>query len=351
LALLEQIRRRRAIVERGAADRRIRDLERYNDHIIQNMNSALVVVDAEARVTACNPPAERILGQRAEAIHGRALGPGLDGPARLLQRALAEGARFRGAESEIAREDGSIVPIGISCSPILDSDGVRIGAVATFQDLSEIRQLQRQVLESEKLASLGQLSAGVAHEINNPMGFIHANLAQMAEYVRDLRRAWTRAEELLKAVGGGSPDEIRHCAERLAGAAEEVDVEFLLADLAKAIRESQEGSERIRHIVSDLRDFSRQDSGHRVLTDVNQIGELREGEILVCPVTAPSWAPVFAKIRAAVSDIGGSMSHAAIVAREYGMPAVVGTGDATKRIRTGDTIRVDGDRGTVRVLG
>jgi pyruvate,water dikinase len=88
----------------------------------------------------------------------------------------------------------------------------------------------------------------------------------------------------------------------------------------------------------------------RVLLDVNQIGELREGEILVCPVTAPSWAPIFTKIKAAVSDIGGAMSHAAIVAREYGMPAVVGTGDATKRISTGDTIRVDGDRGTVRVL-
>ncbi|MBO0804310.1 MAG: hypothetical protein J2P25_14700 [Nocardiopsaceae bacterium] len=88
----------------------------------------------------------------------------------------------------------------------------------------------------------------------------------------------------------------------------------------------------------------------RVLHDVNEIGSLREGEILVCPVTAPSWAPVFGKIKAAVSDIGGSMSHAAIVAREYGMPAVVGTGDATRRIRTGDRIRVDGDRGTVRVL-
>ena len=88
----------------------------------------------------------------------------------------------------------------------------------------------------------------------------------------------------------------------------------------------------------------------RVLHDVNEIGSLREGEILVCPVTAPSWAPVFGKIKAAVSDIGGAMSHAAIVAREYGMPAVVGTGDATKRIRTGDRIRVDGDRGTVRVL-
>jgi phosphohistidine swiveling domain-containing protein len=68
----------------------------------------------------------------------------------------------------------------------------------------------------------------------------------------------------------------------------------------------------------------------RVLRDVNEIGQIREGEILVCPVTAPSWGPVFGKIKAAVSDIGGTMSHAAIVAREYGMPAVVGTGQATQ---------------------
>jgi pyruvate, water dikinase len=88
----------------------------------------------------------------------------------------------------------------------------------------------------------------------------------------------------------------------------------------------------------------------RVLHDVSEISSLRDGEILVVPVTAPSWAPVFAKIAAAVSDIGGAMSHAAIVAREYGLPAVVGCGDATKRIRTGDRVRVDGDRGTVRVM-
>jgi pyruvate,water dikinase len=88
----------------------------------------------------------------------------------------------------------------------------------------------------------------------------------------------------------------------------------------------------------------------RVLLSVNDIGQVRDGEILVCPVTAPSWGPVFGKIRAAVSDIGGTMSHAAIVAREYGMPAVVGTGTATKRIRTGQRVRVDGDRGVVTIL-
>jgi pyruvate,water dikinase len=88
----------------------------------------------------------------------------------------------------------------------------------------------------------------------------------------------------------------------------------------------------------------------RVLKNVNDIGQVREGDILVSPVTTPSWGPVFPKIRAAVSDIGGTMSHAAIVAREYGMPAVVGTGRATKRIVTGQRIRVDGDNGVVTIL-
>ena len=88
----------------------------------------------------------------------------------------------------------------------------------------------------------------------------------------------------------------------------------------------------------------------RVLLAVNEIAQVKEGEILVCPVTSPSWGPVFNKIKAAVSDIGGTMSHAAIVAREYGMPAVVGTGSATKRIKTGQRLRVDGDTGIVTIL-
>jgi pyruvate,water dikinase len=88
----------------------------------------------------------------------------------------------------------------------------------------------------------------------------------------------------------------------------------------------------------------------RVLRAVNEIGQVREGDILVSPVTTPSWGPIFPKIKAAVSDIGGTMSHAAIISREYGLPAVVGTGVATKRIRTGQRIRVDGDNGIVTIL-
>lgn len=88
----------------------------------------------------------------------------------------------------------------------------------------------------------------------------------------------------------------------------------------------------------------------RVVKSVKEIGRLEEGDILVCQVTNPTWAPIFQKISAAVSDIGGSMSHMAIVAREYGLPAVVGTGNATQKIRDGQRIRVDGGRGTVTIL-
>jgi pyruvate,water dikinase len=77
---------------------------------------------------------------------------------------------------------------------------------------------------------------------------------------------------------------------------------------------------------------------------------VQPGEILVCRITAPSWAPVFTKIAAAVSDIGGIMAHTAIVSREYGLPAVVGTGFATQRIETGREIEVNGDDGVVTLL-
>lgn len=88
----------------------------------------------------------------------------------------------------------------------------------------------------------------------------------------------------------------------------------------------------------------------RVVRSADQLSEIQPGEILVAPVTAPSWAPVFGKIAATVTDIGGMMSHASIVCREYGLPAVTGTGNASSTIRTGQRLRVDGGAGTVTLL-
>ncbi|MEU8527401.1 PEP/pyruvate-binding domain-containing protein [Streptomyces sp. NPDC048629] len=88
----------------------------------------------------------------------------------------------------------------------------------------------------------------------------------------------------------------------------------------------------------------------RVVATVEEGESLRPGEILVTTVTNIGWTPLFTRISAIVTDVGANLSHASIVARELGIPAVVGCGNATTRIRTGQRIRVDGGRGTVEVL-
>jgi pyruvate,water dikinase len=88
----------------------------------------------------------------------------------------------------------------------------------------------------------------------------------------------------------------------------------------------------------------------RVLRALPEAAELRQGEVLVAETTAPPWTPLFATAAAVVTDTGGILSHCAVVAREYRIPAVVGTAAATAAIRSGQMVEVDGDRGIVRVL-
>jgi phosphohistidine swiveling domain-containing protein len=87
-----------------------------------------------------------------------------------------------------------------------------------------------------------------------------------------------------------------------------------------------------------------------VLSGPEDFGQMRPGEVLVAGITTPAWTPLFAMASAVVTDVGGPLSHSSIVAREYGIPAVLGTGVATRRIRNGQSIRVDGDTGTVTLL-
>jgi pyruvate,water dikinase len=88
----------------------------------------------------------------------------------------------------------------------------------------------------------------------------------------------------------------------------------------------------------------------RVLGGPQDFGQMQPGDVLVASITTPAWTSLFAMASAVVTDIGGPLSHSSIVAREYGIPAVLGTAVATRRIRSGQLIRVDGDAGTVSLL-
>jgi pyruvate,water dikinase len=88
----------------------------------------------------------------------------------------------------------------------------------------------------------------------------------------------------------------------------------------------------------------------RVVRTVDEFDDVTDGDILVCQMTNPAWVVLFTKIAGLVTDTGGTTSHPAVLSREFGIPAVIGTSDATHRIRTGDRIRVDGSAGVVDIL-
>ena len=88
----------------------------------------------------------------------------------------------------------------------------------------------------------------------------------------------------------------------------------------------------------------------RVVRTVADFDQVSEGDILVCQMANPAWVVLFTKISGLVTDTGGTTSHPAVLAREFGVPAVVGVSEATYRINTGDRIRVDGDAGSVDII-
>jgi signal transduction histidine kinase len=111
--------------------------------------------------------------------------------------------------------------------------------------LSKVEDAQQQLLQSEKMAAIGQLAAGVAHEINNPVGFVNSNLGTLKAYV-------TQLLNIISAYEGGTPDDITT-------ARKAADIEFLREDLPSLVAESQEGLNRVTKIVKDLKDFSHVD--------------------------------------------------------------------------------------------
>lgn len=115
---------------------------------------------------------------------------------------------------------------------------------------------QEQLLQSEKLASIGQLAAGVAHEINNPIGYVHSNLGSLQEYVGNL---FALIDVYERAIRAPDPHAMRS---EIDATRERLDVDFISRDLPQLLTESRQGIERVTGIVRDLRDFSRSDREH-----------------------------------------------------------------------------------------
>ncbi|MDT4288340.1 bacteriohemerythrin [Methylomonas sp. MO1] len=127
----------------------------------------------------------------------------------------------------------------------------------------QLQETQAHLVQSEKMASIGQLAAGVAHEINNPLGYIYSNLNSLKQYIQELTKAAELAERLAGQLADNHPD-----AQAFKQFKNAVDLDFLKGDAADLVEESLEGATRAKKIVQDLRDFSRIDKQGREMFDL-----------------------------------------------------------------------------------
>ena len=135
--------------------------------------------------------------------------------------------------------------------------------------LSDLQNTQSQLLQAEKLASIGQLAAGVAHEINNPVGFVKSNLGTIEEYRADLTDL-LESYEILEAVLNKEDKPAQKILKDIQAMRDEIDIDFIQDDYAKVIEESIEGMERVAKIVADLKDFAHVDKAEIEHVDINR---------------------------------------------------------------------------------
>jgi PAS domain S-box-containing protein len=143
------------------------------------------------------------------------------------------------------------------------------------ETIKQLQKTQAQIIQSEKMASIGQLAAGVAHEINNPVAFVNSNLNTMTQYQTQLADLLQKSMKIITALTNGGdcgqlPDFLVAAAADIQDLAEDVDLEFLYEDFPQLIEESLEGAVRIRKIVGDLKDFAHPGEQDRIAADINQ---------------------------------------------------------------------------------
>jgi len=174
-------------------------------------------------------------------------------------------------EARLENAEGEKIDVIITKAPYLADKGKSGGIVGTFTDITErkqseimLQQMQGQIVQQEKMASIGQLAAGVAHEINNPMGFITSNLTSLGKYAGRLDEYIAALQQSL----GSCPthpdmDAIDKLRQKL-------KVDYIISDVCELVNESLDGANRVRRIVQDLKSFSRVDQVECCRTNLNE---------------------------------------------------------------------------------
>ena len=252
--------------------------------VIEQTPLGVIEWNLEFKVVGWNPSAEKIFGYRAEEIldlHAIQIVPEADRPhvAKVFQGLISRQSGQYSLNKNICK-DGSLITCEWINTPLLNAEGHPIGIFSIVQDISDrkaaelaiqqksqaledaltnLQQAQLQIIQSEKMSALGNLVAGVAHEINNPIGFIAGNLQPALDYVKDTFGLIDLYQQEYPTPSAAIQDEI-----------EAIDLDYVREDLPKLIGSMQLGVDRICSISTSLRTFSRADKDYKVPFNIHE---------------------------------------------------------------------------------
>ena len=243
--------------------------------IVESSEASILSINLEGTILTWNPAAERIYGYAAEEVKGRSIAliypPGRQHELGDLLRRIQRGEGTQHIETVRVRKNGEAIPMLAIYSPLRDAAGRIMGACSISSDITERKQLERQLAQAQKLESIGQLAAGIAHEINTPIQYVGDNIRFLRDSFARLEQLFAGYDQLVESVRGQLPDApFVADIQRLAKA---TGVNYLREEIPKSIEDSLDGAGRVAEIVRAIKDFSHPGPLEKTPLDINRAVE------------------------------------------------------------------------------
>ncbi len=263
---------RREVEVRARTEAALRASRERMKGITDSLVEGVVVVDRVGRIVFANPSAKRLLEWGgADEIEGNSLDTLVQlrrpGGALSLVEGSGDGAVPSDEDAVFMLASGRTLPVAFARAPLADDDIGR-GTIISFRDISVLKHAQREALQTSRLASIGQLAAGIAHEINTPIQYIGDNLRYVETALPKLGQG-IAAARMLSGRAATTPE--------LAAAAAEFDealvrskLDRIIAELPGAVQESLDGIGQIARIVLSMKEFSHPGTTAKTSTDINR---------------------------------------------------------------------------------
>jgi PAS domain S-box-containing protein len=344
----------RDVGQRKRAEEALRKEHARTEQLLASISSILIGVDENESIVQWNTAAERTFAIDAREALGRrfrecripwAWAPVLEA----IAACRTTGKPQRVDDLRYTRPEGKDGFLGITVTPVANEEGRLAGFLLAGADITERRILEAHLNQAQKLESIGQLAAGIAHEINTPTQFVGDNVRFLQDAFRDLHALLEKDAELLDACRRGlvTPELIAE----VEAAVNASDLEYLSEEVPRAIEQSLDGVARVAKIVRAMKDFSHPGADDKKATDLNKAIEstitVARNEWKYVADLRTDLDPALPPVTCLPGDLNQAILNL-IINAAHAIAAVVGDGASGKGTIT-VTTRRDGDWAEIRV--